>query len=142
MARAVALISADSASRDGTRVIDVRGEIDVASAPSLRDWLMRASDGGRRSVVVDLRGVEFLAITGLYMLCDEQQRMVAHRARLTVVCSDARALQLFAVCRLDEVLHVVDSRDDALAGAPWAAEDEALADRLVEWLARYSAESA
>jgi anti-sigma B factor antagonist len=139
MARAVALISADHAS-DGEPIVDVRGEIDVGSAPALREWLIRASDGGRRSVVVDLRGVEFLAISGLYVLCDEQQRMAAHRARLTVVCSDPRALQLFEVCRLEEVLHVVAARESAPAPA-WGPEDEARAARLEAWLARYAAES-
>jgi anti-sigma B factor antagonist len=139
MARAVALIEADSPGESW--VVDVRGEIDVGSAPSLREWLLRASDGGRRSVVVDLRRVEFLAIGGLYVLCDEQHRMVAHRARLTVVCSDARALQLFEACGLEEVLHVVPAPDDA-AAPPWSEEDEARAERLALWLARYAAESA
>jgi anti-anti-sigma factor len=139
MSRAVALISAGSDSAGGGRIVDVRGEIDVGSAPSLRDWLIRASDRGRHSVVVDLSGVDFLAISGLYVLCDEASRMVRHRARLTVICSDARSLQLFAVCRLDEVLHVVRSRAE-VSWEPWGAGDEARAERLGDWLARYAAE--
>jgi len=142
MGRAVALISSTSASAGAERIVAVRGEIDVGNAPSLREWLMRASDAGRRSVVVDLRSVQFLAISGLYVLCDEQQRMVPHRARLTVVCTDARALQLFSVCRLEEVLHVVSSPEDAAAAEPWSPEDDSRAARLGEWLARYAAESA
>ena len=140
MARAIALIS-DGCS-DGERVVDVRGEIDVGTAPALRDWIARASDGGRHGVVVDLRGVHFLAISGLYVLCDEQQRMLPYRARLTIVCSSRRALQLFTVCRLDEVLHVVPSRDPSAPSGPWSEEDDARAERLSAWLSRYAAASA
>jgi hypothetical protein len=69
--------------------------------------------------------------------------MVAHRARLTVICSDARALQLFEACGLEDVLHVVPAPDGAaVVSAPWSEEDEARAERLSAWLARYAADSA
>jgi anti-anti-sigma factor len=139
MRGAVALIESDAA--DGDRVVTVRGEIDIGSTPALRDWLARASDGGRRSVTVDLRGVRFLAVSGLYVLCDEQQRMLAHRARLTVVCTDRRIRQLFDVCRLDGALHVVSERPTD-PNAPWSDEDDARAARLAEWLRRHAAVSA
>ncbi|HEX2086057.1 MAG TPA: STAS domain-containing protein [Solirubrobacteraceae bacterium] len=139
MGRAVALIDAESPG--GGRVVTVRGEVDVGSAPSLRDWLARASEGGRRSVVIDMRNVTFLAISGLYVLCDEQLRMATHRARLTVICTDPRALQLFSVCRLDDVLRVVSTREEVVGG-PWTPADEERAERVRAWLQRYAAESA
>ena len=139
MSRALALIEPDAA--DGSRIVTVRGEVDVGSTPALRDWLARASDGGRRSIVVDLRGVQFLAVSGLYVLCDEQHRMASHRARMTILCTDPRALQLFTVCRLDTVLHLAPDRAAAPSG-PWSEDDEARTERLRAWLQRYSAESA
>ena len=139
MARAVALI--DAGPETAHPVVAVRGEVDVGTAPALRDWLARASAGGRRAIVVDLSGVDFLAVSGLYVLCDEQQRMAAHQARLTVVCRDARALRLMAVCGLDEALHVVPSRAAAVRDG-WDAADDARAGRLDAWLQRYAAASA
>ena len=138
MGTAVALI--DQVAPDGERVVAVRGEIDVGSTPSLRDWLSRASEGGRHPVTLDLRGVPFLAVSGLYVLCDEQHRMARNQARLTIVCNDPRALQLFSVCRLDGVLHVVPELEQAADGA-WNLEDEERSERLAEWLQRYAAES-
>ena len=135
----LALIEPAAAGTD--RVVAPRGEIDVGSTPSLREWLARASDGGTRSVVVDLGRVEFMAVSGLYVLCDEQQRMAAHRARLTIVCSRPRLLQLFAVCRLVDVLWIAATRAD-VDGGPWTAEDARRAQRLDAWLQRYAAESA
>ena len=139
MRTAFALIEADPAA--GDRLVAVRGEIDVGSTATLRDWLSRASDGGRLPVTVDLTGVEFLAISGLYVLCDEQGRMAAHRARLTIVCRDPRVRQLFSVCRLDDALAIVGSRGE-VDGGPWSDEDDARAARLAAWLQRYSSASA
>ena len=93
------------------------------STPSLREWLARASEGGRQSLVVDLRNVDFMAVSGLYVLCDEQARMARHHARLTIVCASARMLQLFEVCRLMDVLRIVPSRAE-LDGEAWGADDE------------------
>jgi anti-anti-sigma factor len=131
----LALIEDGPATSD--RVVALHGEIDVGSTPSLRDWLARASEGGRRSLVVDLTNVDFLAVSGLYALCDEQARMARHQARLTIVCSNKRFLQLFEVCRLGDTLHVVPDRT-ALAGGGWDGEDEDRAARLDAWLRRYA----
>ena len=136
MSAPLALIE-DGPAADG-RVVALRGEIDVGSTPSLREWLARASEGGRKSLVVDLRNVDFMAVSGLYVLCDEQARMARHQARLTIVCGSARMLQLFEVCRLLDVLRIVPSRA-ALNGEAWGADDEARAERLGAWLERYSA---
>ena len=122
----------------GARVIALRGEIDVGSTPSLREWLARASEGGRQSLVVDLSNVDFMAVSGLYVLCDEQARMARHRARLTIVCASARMLQLFEVCRLKDVLRIVPARA-SLNGEAWGDDDELRTARLEAWLDRYSA---
>ena len=127
----------EDSSSTSERVVRLHGEIDVGSTPALRDWLARASEGGTRSLTVDMTNVDFLAVSGLYILCDEQARMARHRSRLTVVCSNRRFLQLFEVCRLGDVLRVVPDRA-ALSDREWGAEDEARADRLGAWLRRYA----
>ena len=131
----LALIEDGSVSTE--RVVALHGEIDVGSTPSLRDWLSRAREGGRRSLAVDLTSVDFLAVSGLYVLCDEQAKMARHQARLTVVCSNRRFLQLFEVCRLGDVLRVVSDRGAVTNGA-WETADEERTARLGAWLKRYS----
>jgi anti-anti-sigma factor len=136
MSAPLALIE-DGPVTDG-RVVALRGEIDVGSTPALREWLARASEGGRRSLVVDLGNVDFMAVSGLYILCDEQARMARHQARLTVVCASARLLQLFEVCRLKDVLRIVASRGEVDRDG-WSIDDEERTGRLDAWLDRYSA---
>jgi anti-sigma B factor antagonist len=124
------------------RVVVLRGEIDVGTTPALRDWLGRASAGGTRSVAVDLTNVEFMAISGLYVLCDEQARMARHEARLTLVCNSKRILKLIAICRLDDALRIVRTRAELEPADAWDGEDHRRSARLGAWLERYSASSA
>ena len=127
--------------RADERIVVLRGEVDVGTTPALREWLERASDGGRRSVAVDLTNVDFMAVSGLYVLCDEQARMARSAARLTLVCDSPRILKLFDVCRLADVLRIIPSRADLDSAGRWDDEDEERSERLTAWLERYAASS-
>ena len=124
--------------RGDVRVVSVRGEIDVGTTEPLREWLSRAGEGGLRSVAVDLEHVDFMAVSGVYVLCDEAARLARNEAQLTVVCRNPRTLRLFEVCRVADVLHVVpDVR--AVAPAPSRGDDDdRRAERLDAWLERYA----
>ena len=128
----------EDAPHGDARIVSVRGEIDVGTAPSLRDWLDRASDGGRRSVAVDLHHVEFMAVSGVYVLCDEAAHLARHEAQLTVVCDRPRTLRLIEVCRLSDALRIVDCRTAIAPAGTWSPEDETRTAKLEEWLERYS----
>src|SRR3982074_1230209 len=49
----------------GTPTVVVEGEVDVATAPALRDELYRLIEQGSREIVVDLGGMDFIDSTGL-----------------------------------------------------------------------------
>jgi anti-sigma B factor antagonist len=50
---------------DGTTTVVVEGEVDVATAPALRDELYRLIERGQQRIVVDLGAMEFIDSTGL-----------------------------------------------------------------------------
>ena len=128
----------ETSPRGDVRVVAVRGEIDVGTTPALRDWLDRASAGGTRSVAVDLSRVEFMAVSGVYVLCDEAARLAQNESQLTVVCNVERTLRLFDVCRLGDVLNVVPDRDSIEPAGAWSGDDDVRSARLDEWLERYA----
>src|SRR5687768_506016 len=121
-----------------TRIVSVRGEVDVGTSAALRGWLDRASAGGTRSVAVDLEHVEFMAVSGVYVLCDEAARLARNTAQLTIVCAQPRTLRLFEVCRLGDVLRVVPDRSGIGPAGTWEADDDERATRLESWLDRYA----
>ena len=50
---------------DDVLTVTVDGEVDVATAPALRDELYRLIERGSTRIVVDLGGMEFIDSTGL-----------------------------------------------------------------------------
>jgi anti-sigma B factor antagonist len=49
----------------GTPMVIVQGEVDVATAPALRDELYRLLERGGQEIVVDLSSMDFIDSTGL-----------------------------------------------------------------------------
>lgn len=87
----------------GHMVLEVGGEIDVYTAPQLRERLVSMVDGGARRVVVDLGRVEFLDSTGLGVLVGALKRLRGVSGELLLVCNQERLLKIFRITGLDRV---------------------------------------
>jgi len=53
----------------------VRGEVDMATAPQLRDLLNELVDGGSTRILLDCRGLEFLDSSGIGVLVAVRKRL-------------------------------------------------------------------
>jgi anti-sigma B factor antagonist len=93
----------------GWTVLVVSGQVDVATAPRLRQALTEAQYGGEHRVALDLDGVEFLDSFGLGVLVGGCKRAGTHGGELVIVCSRSRLMHLFEVTRLQEIVPVVPS---------------------------------
>ncbi len=100
---------------DGTTVVAVGGEIDVYTAPKLRDTITEVVASGSYHVVIDLEAVEFLDSTGLGVLVGGLKKVRAHDGSLRLVCTQDRLLKIFRITGLAKVFDIHDSADAALA---------------------------
>jgi anti-sigma B factor antagonist len=105
-------------SEQGYPVVSVSGEVDVYSAPMLREELTQLIDGGANCVVVDLTDVGFLDSTGLGALVSARTAAGQAGGSLPVVCTHERILKLFTITGLDGVFQIYPSVADALAALP------------------------
>ncbi len=96
-------------------VLEVGGEVDVYTAPALRDRITDVLDAGQHLLVIDLGGVEFLDSTGLGVLVAGLNRAREVGGSLALVCPQERVLKLFRITGLDEVFTVHGTVDEALA---------------------------
>jgi anti-sigma B factor antagonist len=102
---------------DGVAVVAVLGEVDVATAPTLRQELLRLAteSTGPPRIVVDLAGVDFLDSTGLGVLLGSLKRVRAKDGALALSRAEPHVRKVFEITRVIEILPVLDDVDAALA---------------------------
>ena len=87
-------------------VVSVGGEIDVYTAPKLREQIVQLVEEGRYHLVVDMEDVEFLDSTGLGVLVGGLKRVRAHDGSLRLVCTQERILKIFRITGLTKVFPI------------------------------------
>lgn len=102
-----------SDTHEGPRtILAVSGEVDLATAPTLRQRVVQAIDDGARQVVVDLSEVGFMDSTGLGVLIGGLKRLRQLDGNLIVVNPSDPVRKILEVTGLLDVLGVVESLDD------------------------------
>ena len=104
----------DVSQRDELTVLAVRGEVDVYTAPRLREKLVELVAQGNYHIVVDLDGVDFLDSTGLGVLVSGLKRVRTHGGDMVLVCTHQRVLNVFEITGLTKVSSIHDSLDAAV----------------------------
>jgi anti-sigma B factor antagonist len=106
-------LSLETRQENDRTVIEVGGEIDVYTAPKLRERIIELVDEGQYHLVVDLEKVEFLDSTGLGVLVGGLKRVRGHDGSLQLVCTQERLLKIFRITGLAKVFPIYDSVESA-----------------------------
>ena len=96
-------------------VVHLGGEIDVYTAPLVREKLDEQIQAGRTDLVVDLTEVSFLDSTGLGVLVGGLKRARSHDGTLRLVCDQEKILKVFRITGLTKVFPIHATLADALA---------------------------
>jgi anti-sigma B factor antagonist len=110
-------LTLESSAAGERMVVAVGGEIDVYTAPKLRERLVELINSGHYHLVIDLEGVDFLDSTGLGVLVGALKRVRSHQGSLRLVCTQERLLKIFRITGLAKVFPIYDTVDEA-AQAP------------------------
>jgi anti-sigma B factor antagonist len=111
-------LSLNTREQGGCTVIEVGGEIDVYTAPKLRESIFDLVNRGNYHLVVDMEEVEFLDSTGLGVLVGGLKRVRAHDGSLRLVCTQERLLKIFRITGLTKVFAIYDTVDGAVGDQP------------------------
>ncbi len=103
----------EPASFDGLLVV-ARGELDIASAFSLRDKLHGAAASGTQRILLDLADVTFMDSLSMAAVVATQRRL-GDEGRLAVVATHPYVLLIFEAGGIDSVVEVFRTRDAAEA---------------------------
>jgi anti-sigma B factor antagonist len=102
-------------------VVAVRGEIDLFTAPELKQKLTDAIEGGKSRIVVDLSETTFLDSTALGVLIGAVKRLRSRDGALVIVNTDQNIAKTFEITGLDQIFTILDNRDEAIAALDTAA---------------------
>ena len=93
----------------------VRGEVDLATAPTLTEELDAAMREGEGAFVVDLCDVSFLDSSGVTVLLHARAVLGREERDLVVVCPPGPVRRILEMAGIDDLFAMFDSRDEAAA---------------------------
>lgn len=96
-------------------VLAVTGEVDVATAPAMRERLVSLVADGNVRLIVDLSPVDFIDSTGLGVLVGTLKRVREADGELALIIPQDRILKLFDITGLSKIFAIHSSLNGALA---------------------------
>jgi anti-sigma B factor antagonist len=95
-------------------VIALSGEVDLYTAPELKQQLLETISSGAKDVVVDFTNTSFIDSTALGVLVGGVKRLRPNGGRLSIVSSDRNITKIFEITGLDRVFTIYPTRGEAL----------------------------
>jgi len=96
----------------GWSVVDITGDLDMATAPALRQLVVQLLATGARLIAIDLTAADFVDSTGLGLLVAALKRVRTHDGELVVICPEPRLRRIFELTDLVTVFGLRDSAAD------------------------------
>jgi anti-sigma B factor antagonist len=91
-------------------LVSLSGELDLSSAPALRELLAEAFDGDhQRRIVLDLSDLIYLDSTGLSIFVSAHKRATASGMEFCLTNPNPSIVQLFKITALDHFFTILDS---------------------------------
>jgi anti-sigma B factor antagonist len=107
----------ETSDHDGITVLSAHGEIDVATAPQLRQQIVELASASSAPLVIDLEGVDFLDSTGLGVLVSGLKRFRTLGSDVLLVATRPRILKVFEITGLTQVFSIHPTVEDAVSAA-------------------------
>lgn len=89
------------------------GEVDVYTAPRLKEQLVTVFEDGCSNVVIDLEQVGFIDSSGLGVLVSALRRARERDGSVRVVCTRENILKIFRITGLDKVFPIFADKAEA-----------------------------
>ncbi|MGQ9455808.1 MAG: STAS domain-containing protein [Armatimonadota bacterium] len=97
---------------DNLPVIALEGEVDVYTAPQLKQAIIARLEKGAKRIVVDLTKVEYLDSTALGVLIGGLKRLREADGNLLLICPSARIKRVFEITGLDKIFNIHNCEEE------------------------------
>ena len=110
-------LDVEATERGDASILTLRGEIDVYTAPRLRQSIVDLVDGGAHRIIVDMEKVDFLDSTGLGVLVEGLKRVKTREGELAIVATHDKILKIFDITGLSKAFAIHSTVDEAFQEA-------------------------
>ena len=100
--------------QDGWAVVRASGDIDLTTAPRLREQLVKLVVGGQPRVILDLQAVDFVDSTGLGVIVGMLKRTRSQGGDLRLVSTRNGLRKILEMTALDQALPLAATVQEAL----------------------------
>lgn len=87
-------------------VINLSGEIDIYTAPKLKEAMLPLMEKTAHTVEVDLEDVNYMDSTGIGTFVSALKASKAHGSHLRLINMQDRVRRLFSITGLDEIMDI------------------------------------
>lgn len=96
-------------------IIEVTGEVDIATAPQLREVVTTVTDEGADRLVFDLSQVTFVDSVGLSVFILARKKILLRQGTIGIVAPTRRLVAIFKIAGLEEIFRVRPTLASVLA---------------------------
>lgn len=93
----------------GCPVVELKGEIDLSTSPVFKEKLYEIIDSGKKDIIIDMEGLEFMDSTGLGVLVATLKKTSLEGGTIRLVCSKRNIVKVFTITGLDKVFSIYDN---------------------------------
>jgi anti-sigma B factor antagonist len=108
-------MQAHESEHNGLRVVELEGEIDLARSPELRQVLDVHAKEKTPALALDFRGVNFIDSSGLATLIEYCRHAQEFGGKYAIFGLTERVRIVFEIVRLNEILPLYDTIEQARA---------------------------
>lgn len=99
---------------DGTKILDVTGEIDVYTAPQFKEAVNGIIAAGQKHLIIDMGDVTYMDSSGFGILLSATRRLRPQGGTINLVRCNTAIDRILRITRLNTVFATFDNVDDAL----------------------------
>lgn len=93
---------------DAAAHLVLSGELDIAESSRVERELLSLDEGRPDTLVIDLRGLQFMDSTGLRLIVAAHQRYASEGRRVVIIRGPDAVQRVFQATRVEERLYFVD----------------------------------
>lgn len=98
-------------------LLEVRGEVDLHTAPKVESAIERAAEDGTSTVIVDMSGIAFMDSTALSTFMRAKDALAERNVAFRLVTPSKAVERILGVTGFRDYFEIFPSREDAIPGS-------------------------